>query len=272
MELPHEKAHVERFTGYAETYDRYRPEAPETVLDMIELYRGGARPALVVDLGSGTGLSALAWVGRADAVMGIEPSDDMRSEAQRKLTQWNPPPPVTFRPGYGHDTGLDSQCADVVTCSQSFHWMDSGPTLAEVARILKPGGVFAVYDCDWPPSAGWEVESAYRQFMEAVEEESRAQAAHLPVIAKQDKSLHLAHIAGSGLFRFAREVVLHHPELCHADRFVGLALSQGGYQTLRKAGVPLDSEVQALTEAARRHFGSESKPILFSYRMQLGVK
>jgi SAM-dependent methyltransferase len=41
----------------------------------------------------------------------------------------------------------------LVTCSQSLHWMEPEPTFAEVARILRRGGVFAAYDYDWPTSS-----------------------------------------------------------------------------------------------------------------------
>jgi len=45
-------------------------------------------------------------------------------------------------------TDLPDGCADIVTCSQSLHWMVPESTFAEVARILRPGGVFATYDYD----------------------------------------------------------------------------------------------------------------------------
>ena len=34
---------------------------------------------------------------------------------------------------------------------QALHWMEPAPTFGEVARLLRPGGVFAALDCDWPP-------------------------------------------------------------------------------------------------------------------------
>ena len=76
----------------------------------------------------------------------------MRDYAQEKRLAEN----VTFRPGFGHDTGLASKTADLVTSSQSFHWMEPTSTLAEVARILRQGGAFCAYDCDWPPTMGWQ--------------------------------------------------------------------------------------------------------------------
>jgi ubiquinone/menaquinone biosynthesis C-methylase UbiE len=41
-------------------------------------------------------------------------------------------------------------------------------TLAEANRILKPGGIFATVDCDWPPVSKWEAEAAYRQLSSKV--------------------------------------------------------------------------------------------------------
>ena len=37
---------------------------------------------------------------------------------------------------------------------QAMHWMEPTTTHAEVARILRPGGVFAIVDADWPPVSG----------------------------------------------------------------------------------------------------------------------
>ena len=58
---------------------------------------------------------------------------------------------VNFVSGFSDNTGLENSSVDIITCSQSFHWMNPETTLNEASRILKKGGVFAVYDCDWPP-------------------------------------------------------------------------------------------------------------------------
>src|ERR1700685_3598340 len=51
----------------------------------------------------------------------------------------------------GTGTGLPAKWADIVTASQAMHWFDPELALPEIARLLRPGGVLAAYDCDWPP-------------------------------------------------------------------------------------------------------------------------
>src|SRR5436309_2162724 len=171
--------------GFAEGYDSHRPSPPATLLDMLCLEAQVERPRLVVDLGSGTGLSTRAWAERADEVVGIEGSPEMRAQAEAATAA----PNVRFVQAYAQDTGLPEAAADIVTCSQSFHWMEPEPTLAEAARILRPGGVFAAYDYDWPPVVHPEVEAAFEELMRRL---GRMRAEHGRARVSKDK--HLARI------------------------------------------------------------------------------
>src|SRR5690606_2279453 len=155
------KANVGRWFGFADTYDRYRPQPPAAAADLLMRLAQTDRPALVVDLGAGTGLSTRLWAGRAAQVIGIEPNPDMRRRAEAQTDA----PEITYREGVSTATGLPDACADIVVASQALHWMDPGPTFAEVARILRPEGVFAAIDCDWPPAVHWEAEIAYNACM-----------------------------------------------------------------------------------------------------------
>ena len=58
--------------GFAARYDRYRPRPPLALLDVLCRYARVERPALVVDLGCGTGLSTRAWSGVAERAVGVE--------------------------------------------------------------------------------------------------------------------------------------------------------------------------------------------------------
>src|SRR5947209_354958 len=136
------------WTGKASSYDLVRPTPPPALLDLLTQLIGTPHPALVVDVGSGTGLSTAIWGERAERVIGIEPNADMRKEATHKVEDHPYAAHIEYREGVAHQTGLPDGCADIVTAAQSFHWMEPTSTLAEIARILRPGGLFAAYDYD----------------------------------------------------------------------------------------------------------------------------
>ena len=94
-------ATIQRFSGFAREYDPYRPQPPAALALLLAQHTGTTRPALVADLGSGTGLSSRYWGDQALQVIGIEPSTDMRDEALRQTNAAN----VRYQAGYSHDTG-----------------------------------------------------------------------------------------------------------------------------------------------------------------------
>jgi SAM-dependent methyltransferase len=262
-------AGVERFSGYAPIYDEYRPQPPGVVVEILTQLAQAPRPALVVDVGCGTGLSTRIWAGRAKRVIGIDPSADMLGQAVARTSAEG----FEYRLGFSHQTGLGEGCADIVTCSQSLHWMEPASTLNEVARILRPGGVFAAIDCDWPPTTpNWEADEAYRQFTRrigALEKQRKTS----PGLARWSKNEHLARIQACGHFRFTREVLVHGTELGSAERLVGLAMSLGSVESLLKAGLnEADLGLDEFRAAARRMLGEDLRTWYFSYRVRVGIK
>ena len=133
--------------GFADIYDRFRPSPPDGVFDVLTFLAGAEHPELVVDFGCGTGLASRAWAARADAVVGVEPNPRMIQQARERTGE----PGVRYVEAYAAETGLPEGEADLVTCFQAFHWMEPQPALAEAARILREGGVFAACDYDVPP-------------------------------------------------------------------------------------------------------------------------
>lgn len=272
MSGPHHQANIERFSGFAALYDRARPAPPEALPALLAQLAGTARPALVVDLGCGTGLSTRLWAGRADAAVGVEPNPDMRAQAQARGAGLLDGTAISYQAGYSHASGLPDACADIVTISQALHWMEPAPTFAEVARVLRPGGVLAAYDCDWPPVVGWEAEAAYERCADraALLERELGLAAE---VRRWAKSEHLARMRLSGQFRYTRELLLHNAEQGDAERLVGLALSQGQISGLLKRGVEESAfGLDELREAAARTLGATPRPWYFCYRVRVGVK
>jgi SAM-dependent methyltransferase len=252
-------------TGFAAGFDSNRPAPPPVLLDILCLAAQVDRPRLVVDLGSGTGLSTRPWAERADQVIGVEASPEMRAQAEAATGGDN----VRFVQAYAQATGLPDDEADLVTCSQALHWMEPEPTFAEAARLLRPGGVFAAYDYDWPPVVNWEVESAFEEVLRRVRAGRRPDGGPM----RFSKEGHLDRIKGSGHFRYAREIVFHSRDRASAQRIVGMAFSLGPLTVLLGNG---QSEEQlglaALREAAERALSDRTVDIFVGYRIRLGVR
>lgn len=289
-----------RFSGFAELYDANRPTAPARLGPLLARYAGVARP-VVVDLGSGTGLSSRWAAGWAETVIGVEPNDDMRAVATAHGT-----PGVEYRDGVSHATGLPDDSADVVLAVQAMHWMEPTSTLAEVARILRPGGVVAIVDADWPPVSGvvdaelaWVAVHQRIRVLEArLARGLDGEALHDPIdpgdpeLADDDpadphlnrtmpggtrswsKRDHLRRLQASGHFAYAREVLMDQDVHGGAATFVALLRSQGSFQHLVKAGLTDDEiGVPAFAAAVDAAFAGAAGPVAlsFSYRVRLAV-
>jgi SAM-dependent methyltransferase len=252
--------------GFASTYDRYRPSTPQALVQMLSGYARRSRPELVVDLGTGTGLSARAWAATAAQVIGIEPNPAMLAEAERVTTDAN----VSFQLAFAQATGLGDETADIVTCSQSLHWMEPEPTFTEVARILRRGGIFAAYDYDWPPLVDPELDEGFDAYQARRRAAREARGIARDAWPKHD---HLARMRASGRFRFCREVLLHSVEQGDAERVVGFARSIGlPVADMDDEELERELRIGELEKIARRVLGNRVVPFLFGYRVRIGVR
>jgi SAM-dependent methyltransferase len=254
--------------GFAARYDAYRPAPPPALLDLLCQFAQASTPALVVDFGSGTGLSTAVWAERAQRVIGIEPLEAMRRTAEARYQF----PNVSFCDGSAQHTGLPDGAADVVTCAQSLHWMEPASTIAEAARILRPGGVFAAYDYDLLPTVNWEAEEAFAAFMARVRKFRQTHAVP-PGIREWEKAEHLGRLQASRQFRYVRELLLHHTEPCTAERWVGFALTLREVAPVLELGLEeVALALETFRRAAAQTLGGPGLPWYVSYRVRVGVK
>ena len=294
-------ANASRFSGFADLYDAVRPVPPPVLAAVVTQYAGG-RPDLVVDLGSGTGLST-RWAGTwAATVIGVEPNADMRLRAASVPSEAN----IRYVAGFSDSTDLPDRCADVVLAVQALHWMEPVSTFVEVARLLRRGGVFAAIDCDWPPSvgnaraeqawhaargtvaiherqlAGWTDTSLPRRAASSSPQSDELRPAGTDdptaavVIADGvhywHKGEHLRRMIASEQFEHCVEVAVLGEERGDADRFVQLFKSQGDYQALRRHG--LDDQalgIDRFSGEVDAALGASAHPFWFTYRARIGV-
>src|SRR5258705_15246 len=205
---PHDPLLNARRTGYTRSgfgarYHAHRPKPPAALVDVLLQLAGTRRPRLVVDLGSGTGISTMLWAPHAERVVGVEPLDEMRKIAEAGNASGN----VSFKAGVAQQTGVPDGAADIVTCAQSLHHTEPAGAMREIGRILRPGGVFAAYDYDWPPMVHWEANQAFAVFMDGI----RALRTKHGLQSEEEqwgKDQHTARIYRSGVFRHVSEMSL----------------------------------------------------------------
>ena len=127
------RAAAEGFARSAEAYERGRPEYPrEAVEHIVGLL---APRAAVLDLAAGTGKLTRPLLAAGLDVIAVEPVAEMRAAlpAQARALE-----------GTAEAIPLDDESVDGVTVGQAFHWFDGDAALAEIARVLRPGGLLAL--------------------------------------------------------------------------------------------------------------------------------
>jgi SAM-dependent methyltransferase len=128
------------FDSVAETYERARPgysdEALEWVAQRYPLNR-------VLDLGAGTGKLTRQLVALGAHVVAVEPGDAMRAVLERVV------PEAEALAGSAESIPLPDESVDVVTVAQAFHWFRTDEALAEMHRVLRPGGGCALIWNEW---------------------------------------------------------------------------------------------------------------------------
>jgi SAM-dependent methyltransferase len=136
--VPVHRAAATGFARSVEAYERARPEyPPEAIaflareLDLI----GGHPPRRVVDLAAGSGKLSRPLAKLGCEVIAVEPVDEMRAAIG---------PGIEALAGTAEAMPLADDSADAVTVGQAFHWFDGPKALAEIERVLRPGGALAL--------------------------------------------------------------------------------------------------------------------------------
>jgi ubiquinone/menaquinone biosynthesis C-methylase UbiE len=140
---------VARFDRWAATYDEsilqrwYFGPVHTRMLDLLMQEGPEKPPRCIVDVGCGTGrlLRAVSVRWPEAQLIGVDPAGQMVSQAGRLC------PKATFKLASAESLPLPDESADIVLSSISFHhWADQEEGLQEIARVLRPEGLFCLAD------------------------------------------------------------------------------------------------------------------------------
>jgi SAM-dependent methyltransferase len=125
-------------TGFArsvEAYERARPEYPPEAIAYVARELDLRPGRTVVDLAAGSGKLSRPLAKLGCDVIAVEPVDEMRAAIG---------PGIEALAGTAEAMPLADDSADAVTVGQAFHWFDGPRALAEIERVLRPGGALAL--------------------------------------------------------------------------------------------------------------------------------
>ena len=145
----------------AEEYDRGRPGYPAAALGLLPV----ADDSAVLDLAAGTGKLTRVLARRYRRVIAVEPLDGMRAIIGREA------PNAEVLDGRAEAIPLGEGEVDAVFVAQAIHWFANDLAVAEIARVLKPGGVLAVVRNEVDDDAPSPLPDAYRDRMRALFED-----------------------------------------------------------------------------------------------------
>jgi ubiquinone/menaquinone biosynthesis C-methylase UbiE len=192
------------FGSVAEAYDRGRPAYPADAVAWL----AGGEAKVVLELGAGTGKLTRQLVDQGHAVFATEPDEAMLAVLRERV------PEVSAKVATAEEIPANDRSVDVVVVAQAFHWFDHEAALAEIARVLKPGGHVALV---------WNSRDERIPWVRRMGD----------ILGRQDLDTSSAqHLVHSGLFGFMEEATFKHWQEVHRESILDMARSRSSFAVM----------------------------------------
>lgn len=123
------------FSRAAPEYARYRPTYPERLFDLLA---AATEPGSACDIATGSGQAAGALARRFGHVVALDASARQIAAARSHQR-------LSYAVARAEDLPIRDAAVDLVTVAQAAHWIRLEPFYEEVRRVLRPGGVVALW-------------------------------------------------------------------------------------------------------------------------------
>lgn len=243
------------FGKYSEDYAAYRPVLPASFFQRLDTITP-LRESRSLDVATGPGTLALELCARGSSVVGIDISPQQAAEANRVARERDLGDSARFLVARAEDIGLGAGSFDLAIAGQCWHWFDSGAAMAEVLRVLRPGGVLAItyysYLAEHVPVAR-ETEELILEFNPAW-----TMAGWTGIFPER-----IDEVIRAG-FKLVEEFCYHHDEVFSHARWRGRMRTSSG---VGSGGLP-PSDVQRFDEALGRLLRSKyPDPMVVEHRV-----
>lgn len=154
--------------SHSAVYAACRPKPSSEIMSHLIGYCKEKNPDLntAIDVGCGSGQLTQLLSPFFKKIIGYDVSETQVTEARKINTKLN----VSFDVSVGEKMDqITDASVDLVTCCQSFHWMNQGIFIPEVKRILKKNGVFAIVSYQMARIEGTHDQLLIRKFYKSTE-------------------------------------------------------------------------------------------------------
>jgi SAM-dependent methyltransferase len=226
--------------SWADDYERGRPGWPAEVVDVPGL----PRSATVLEVGAGTGKLTRVLARAYARVLAVEPAEEMRRLLVARC------PAADAIDGTAQELPLADASVDAVFVAEAFHKFQDERSVAELARVLRPGGALVLL---WNiPGGPWEpaIDDVERLLLERGPKPEEVSYDPLDLDGPHYTSGAWRRPFEGSRFGELREVVLPNPQTVDREGLVAFLASMGWLGDLPDGErLPLLDEVRALLPA-----------------------
>ncbi len=126
----------DHFSSNSSGYCQYRPVYPEELFEYLSTLIEDH--SLAWDCATGNGQAAVALAPYFEQVIATDASP-------QQLEKSIPCDNVEYKVANAEHTQIKAESVNLITVAQAYHWFDFERFLQEVDRVLKPGGILAIW-------------------------------------------------------------------------------------------------------------------------------
>lgn len=153
------------FDGIVANYDKIRWGYPDELFADVIKYSGSGKGKKAIEIGAGTGKATAPFLDSGYDVTAVEISRNMTDFLLEKFKDYRNFNVITSA---FEDVSLNEENYDLIYAATSFHWVDAEIGCPKAFRLLKRGGVFALFRSNPVPAEGEkiyeEIQAVYEKY------------------------------------------------------------------------------------------------------------